>query len=465
MSRYQDFQSTTPGDVITILHAPGGEISSVDQRLWGTPFHGSFDADAEGLSRSEPGFRTAPLVGRFDLSPALSLPRLFRGWAFRPELALRDTIYTQRLLPAGGTALTQVGTALSDNLNRKSLEGSVELRPPAIDRIFDSEILGRKWKHVVEPRIVYDYVTGVDNFNRVLRFDERDVLSNTNEVAYSVVNRLYAKRTSPGQEKCPTDAMPALIVGGAPAPNHIPWERGGTPLAPIGQGPGLQQTSPQTGAQRRCAKQPDTREIVSWELAQKYFLDPTFGGALVPGRSNVFTSTVDLTGIAFLTEPRHLSPLTSRLRIGTTRSSDLEWDADYDFFVGRLNSSTFLFNYHFGLFTVGTGDAFLHVPGEITNSSVAPTAEKFNQFRTVLGYGSANRRGFSGATNLGFDAELGQVQYGAVQLAYKWDCCGVDVEYRRFALASVRNENQYRFTFSLANVGAFGNLRRGERLF
>ena len=464
MSRYQDFQSTTPGEVITILHAPGGEVSSVDQKLWGTAFHGSFDADAEGLSRSEPGFRTAPLVGRFDLSPAISLPRLFRGWAFRPALALRNTIYTQQLVPAAGTALTQVGTAVSNNLNRKSLEGSVELRPPAIDRIFDREILGRKWKHVVEPRIVYDYVTGVSNFDRVLRFDERDILSDTNEVEYSLVNRLYAKRASPRDEKCPTDGMPALIVGGAPAPSHIPWERGGAPLAansPISN----QQTSPTSASPRNCSRQPATREIVSWELAQKYFLDPTFGGALVPGRSNVFSSTVDLTGIGFLTEPRHLSPLISRLRIGTTRSSDLEWDADYDFLEGRVNSSTFLFNYHVGLFTVGAGDAFLHVPGEITNTSVAPTAVKFNQFRTVLGYGSANKRGFSGATNLGFDAELGQVQYGAVQLAYKWDCCGVDVEYRRFALASVRNENQYRFTFSLANVGAFGNLRRGERLF
>jgi LPS-assembly protein len=464
MSRYQDFQSTKPGEVITILHAPGGEVSSVDQKLWGTAFHGSFDADAEGLSRSEPGFRTAPLVGRFDLSSAISLPRLFRGWAFRPALALRNTIYTQQLVPAAGTALTQVGTAVSNNLNRKSLEGSVELRPPAIDRIFDREILGRKWKHVVEPRIVYDYVTGVSNFDRVLRFDERDILSDTNEVEYSLVNRLYTKRASPRDEKCPTDGMPALIVGGAPAPSHIPWERGGAPLAansPISN----QQTSPTSASPRNCSRQPATREIVSWELAQKYFLDPTFGGALVPGRSNVFSSTVDLTGIGFLTEPRHLSPLISRLRIGTTRSSDLEWDADYDFLEGRVNSSTFLFNYHVGLFTVGAGDAFLHVPGEITNTSVAPTAVKFNQFRTVLGYGSANKRGFSGATNLGFDAELGQVQYGAVQLAYKWDCCGVDVEYRRFALASVRNENQYRFTFSLANVGAFGNLRRGERLF
>ncbi|MCU1268888.1 MAG: Organic solvent tolerance protein OstA-like protein [Acidobacteriaceae bacterium] len=495
-SRYQDFQSTTPRDVITILHAPGVELSSVDQRLGTTPFHGSFDFDGEGLSRSEPGFSTAPLLGRFDLNPIISLPRLFHGWSFRPALSLRDTIYTQQLNPAGGTGLTQVGTAISNTLNRKSLEGSFELRPPALDRIFDHEILGRKWKHVVEPRIRYDYVTGVSNFSRILRFDDRDILSDTDEVEYAVVNHLYAKRTLSRDEKCTPEGMPALIVGGAPAPNHIPWERDRGLPQPASQQPSSEQPSPQqpnseqpgteqpnseqasseqpnTGQPRpqqadprqTCPPQPDTREIISWELAQKYFLDPTFGGAVIPGRTNVFTSTVNLTGIAFLTEPRHLSPVISRLRIGTTRSSDLEWDADYDFLAGRVNSSTFLFNYHFGLFTVGLGDAFLNVPGEITNTSVAPVAQKFNQFRTGLGYGSGGRRGFSVATSLGFDAEVGQVQYGSVQMAYNWDCCGVNVEYRRFALASVRNENQYRFTFSLANVAAFGNMRRGERLF
>jgi hypothetical protein len=29
----------------------------------------------------------------------------------------------------------------------------------------------------------------------------------------------------------------------------------------------------------------------------------------------------------------------------------------------------------------------------------------------------------------------------------------------------VRNENQFRFTFSLANIGSFGNLGRRDRLF
>jgi len=35
------------------------------------------------------------------------------------------------------------------------------------------------------------------------------------------------------------------------------------------------------------------------EITQRYYFDPTFGGALVPGQRNVLTATEDLTGIAF----------------------------------------------------------------------------------------------------------------------------------------------------------------------
>jgi LPS-assembly protein len=447
--RYQNFESTTSGDVVTILHAPGVEVSSVERQLGRSPFHASLDASVEGLSRSEPSFSTAPLLGRFDLNPVVSLPLLLRGWGLRPELSLRDTVYTQQLIPSGGIAITDVGTAISDPINRKSLQGSVEIRPPALGRVFDREIMGRKWKHVMEPRATYKYVTGVTNFSHVLRFDDRDILSDTNEVEYTLVNRLYTKRSSPETESCGAEGMPTLLIGGPAPASRIPWERDRRP--PIQQQP--------------CPKQPETHEVLSWEIAQKYFLDPTFGGALVPGRRNVLSSTEDLTGIAFLTQPRHLSPLISRLRIIPGLRSDLQWDIDYDFQAGRVNTSTALFNHHFGLITVGAGNAFLYVPGEISASSAAPLPQKFDQFRFVLGYGSAGKLGFSGASNLGFDAHLNQLQYGSAQIAYNWDCCGVNIEYRRFALGSVRNENQFRFTFALANVGAFGNLRRSERLF
>jgi LPS-assembly protein len=441
MQRYQDFESTTPGDAITILHAPSVEVSSVDRQLGHSPFYWSYDAAAEGLSRSEPGFSTAPLLGRFDVNPALSLPLVLGGWSVRPELSVRDTFYTQQL-PG-----SDVRVAESDPVNRRALEASMEVRPPSLSRVFPREFMGRKWKHVVEPRMVYNYVTGVNNFANILRFDERDILSNTNEVEYGVVNRLYAKRTSQSPEDCGHAGMPSLFIGGAAAPSRVPWQRPDQPTDPA------------------CDDAPQVREVVTWELAQKYFLDPSFGGALAPGRSNVFANTVDLTGISFLTESRRLSPLISRLRIQTSARTDVEWDVDYDFKLGGIDASTVLANYRIGSFTVGGGDAYLQVPGEIVGSNFIFSPQLFNQFRLLLGYGHTDKRGLSAATNVGFDAKQGFLQYTAVQSTYNWDCCGVSMEFRRFALGSVRNENQYRFTFALANLGALGNLRRNEKLF
>lgn len=443
MQRYQDFESTTGGDVISILRAPGVELGSADHQISNAPFYWSYDAALEGLSRSEPGFSTAPLVGRLDFSPTLSMPLQFKGWSLAPELSLRDTTYTQELV----TSATGTRTALSETVNRKSLDGSVELRPPALDRIFDREFLGRKWKHVIEPRVTYNYATGIDNFSQILRFDDRDILTNTNELEYGLVNRLYSKRVAGKKANCGPPGMPNLFIGGAPPQSLMPWKRQDQPT------------------EAPCDNGPEVREVVTWELAQKYFLDPTFGGALVPGRSNVFTSTVDLTGIAFLSQARHLSPLISRLRVQTSSRTDVEWDVDYDFKQSQINASTVLVNYRLGPLTLGGGDAFLQVPPETAITTAVPSPQSFNQFRILAGYGHSNKPGFSAATNIGFDSNLNVLQYAAVQTTYNWDCCGVNLEFRRFNLGEVRNENEYRFSFALANLGALGNLRRTEKLF
>jgi LPS-assembly protein len=443
MQRYQDFESTTAGDVITILHAPSFEVASVDRQLGHSPFYWSYEAAGEGLSRSEPGFSTAALVGRFDLNPTLSMPLKLDGWSFRPEFSLRDTGYTEQL----ATASSGTKVAEPDAINRWDVEGSIEVRPPALSRVFAGEFMGRKWKHVIEPRVVYRYVTGINNFSSILRFDERDILTNTNEVEYALVNRLYTKRAPGRTEDCGKAGMPSLFIGGAPVPSRIPWER------------------PGDAAEAPCNTGSQVQEVVTWELAQKYYVDPTFGGAFVPGRSNVFTNTVDLTGISFLTQTRHLSPLISRLRFQTSARTDVEWDVDYDFQRDGINASTVLANYRVGPITVGGGDAYLQVPGETNGSTLIFSPQLFNQFRLLLGYGHPNKQGLSAATNIGFDAKLGFLQYAAAQATYNWDCCGISMEFRRFALGSVRNENQYRFTFALANLGSLGNLRRAEKLF
>jgi LPS-assembly protein len=456
--RYQNFLSTTAGQVITILHAPSFDFSGVDRQVWHTPLYWSFDASTAGLSRSEPEqcstvgslqscappFRTANLLGRFDLNPEISLPLLFRGWVLRPDLTLHDTYYSERLV---GEVGQNPGQASDHPIDRHALETAVELRPPPLERVFDKEFAGRKWKHVIEPRAVYRFVTGVNNFGNIVKFDERDILTDTHEVEYGFVTRLYAKRMSDQPEEC-GKIMSALTVGGAAPESTIPW----------------QHTNPLAGAP--CQPGPQVREIVTWELAQKYFLDPTFGGTLIPGQRNVFTTTVDLTGIAFVTQPRHLSPLVSRLRAETSSRTDAEWDMDYDFQGHRVNASTLLVNYHIGQVTMGGGDAFLQIPAQTTiSSSGSVQPARFNQFRAALGYGNPNKRGFSGASSFGFDAQVNKLQFLSTQTTYNWDCCGATLEYRSYTIANVRNENLFRFTFSLANIGAFGSLRHQESLY
>ena len=469
VERYQNFFQTTDetGNLsnppvfnsIRILHTPSVDLSSVERPLSRLPLFWSLDASVGGLSRSEPGFQTSNLLGRFDLSPEISLPLKWRGWDFRPALTLHETYYTDSF---------RNGVAQSKATNRQALEGTVEVRPPTLERVFDKEFLGRKWKHVIEPRTVYRYVTGVNDFGNVLHFDERDILSDTHEVQYGFVTRLYAKRHPSSVAECETP-MTALAVGAAAPEQTVPWDR------------------PRSLNKLNCAVAPAVKEVLTWEIAQKYFLDPCFGGALVTGQGlcvggalvneqrNVLATTAELTGVAFLTEPRHLSPLVSRLRLATGSHTDTEWDLDYDFHLSRINASTLLLNYNSGPFTFGVGDAFLQIPqttpASITEGKcgqVEGTTQitcKFQQFRVALGYGGLARRGFSAATSFGVDAETGQLQFATAQTTYNWDCCGITLEYRRYAIANVRNENLFRFTFSLANIVSFGNLRRQERLY
>ncbi|HZE22488.1 MAG TPA: LPS assembly protein LptD [Blattabacteriaceae bacterium] len=444
VARYQNFQSSNNDDVITIQHAPDVEFSSVEKKFFGTPIYWSYDVDTGGLRRSQPGFVTPGVAGRADVDPDLSLPIFYKGWTFRPDVQLRNTVYSEQESTAQGITI-----AHNNVLNRRTIATSVDLRPPVLSKVFDGTIAGRKIKHTIEPRLIYRYTNGVENFGSIIRFDFRDILSNTNEVEFGLLQRLFAKRERPGcNQETPSSASSATTQAISAAASCAP-----------------------AGAD----------DFVNWEVKMKYFIDPTFGGAVVNGTRNVFTTTVNFTGIAFVTEPRRFSPVVSRLRVRTSSNSDLEWQLDYDTQKGRINSSTLYTGFHFGDFFVGASHAYLQVPGEVvadpTTGTVLPTCiphvfnqpscvpPLFDQIRAQLGYGSPTKRGWSAAGNIGFDREFNLLQYGAAQTAYNWDCCGVSFEYRRFSLGSVRNENQYRFAFTLANIGSFGNLKRQERLF
>jgi len=441
ISRYQNYESTNPDDVIDIAHLTSFQFAGLEKPIFDSPFMYTYDVAGEGLSRHEPGFQTASIVGRGDVHPSISLPEFIQGWTFRPEVGAEETIYSQRLQPV--STINSLPQALNQAINRNVLNLSMEVRPPTLSKIFERKLFGNVLKHTIEPFAEYRYQTGISNFADIIRFDYRDILADTNEVEYGVINRLYAKK-SRSSAKC----------------YHNPQY-----LGIMGSGSGTEQWTLAKEKQGYCDdKQGAAKEIVTWELAQKYFFDPTFGGAVVNGARNVFDSSADFTGIAFIYGPRRFSPIISRLRF-QHGSSDLQWDLDYDPVLHQINSSMVMLSHRWDKWYTSGGQTYLNIPSSIVAGGQPIPANTFNQFRFLLGYGNIARKGLNVAGNVNYDYEMQVLQYAAAQTTYNWDCCGVTFEYQRWFLGSVRNENYFRFALSLTNFGTFGNIRRQDRLY
>jgi LPS-assembly protein len=90
---------------------------------------------------------------------------------------------------------------------------------------------------------------------------------------------------------------------------------------------------------------------------------------------------------------------------------------------------------------------------------------KSQQLQPFLSIGKPTGAGFNLAANGGYDFVLGELQYGGVQATYNWNCCGLTVGYRRFELGSVRDETQYLYSFTIANFGSVGDIRRSNSVF
>lgn len=447
-----------PEQQIKIFHFPSFDFDSTEHRLGSTGLQWSMESSIAGLSRVQPKFSSGGLTQRLDLHPQLAYPVGFGGWHMRPSVAVRDTLYSRSQKEGAGSAPP---IELPNGLNRADFEAEVDLRPPVVERDFNSrgieKLFHHDLRHTVEPSLTYRYVTGVDNFRRVLRFDDTDIVSNTNELEYGVTQRLFLRPSKTGacadtvHRRSEPRSEPGAAQSEAQDEAQTDWDYG--PAATIG---------PSTP----CG----SREWITWRLAQKYFFNETFGGAVEKGRRNIFDSTLNFSGIAFLTEPRAISPLTSRLRIRTSDHMDIQWDFDLDTGAKKFTSNNILLDLHEGNLFSGLSYARLNAPGRFYSEGVSSAVSNFSQLRLLLGYGSPYKPGFGIAAKVGLDlnqntANAGLVQYGALQTSYNWNCCGLSVEYRKYELGSVRNESVERFNFTLVNIGTAGNLRRAISLF
>ena len=287
--RAEEFQSTAPDDKVVIRKLPEVEFLSRDRQIVGgiLPIWFSLDSSAGFVDRTQPNFQTRQFVDRIDLYPRITSAFSFAGFSVAPSFAVRETNYGSSLLN---------GSLSGDNLLRSSREVHVELIPPALERIYKSPkwLGGEKVKHVIEPRAEYVFVDGITDFTRIIRFDEGDLMTDTNELRLSVANRLFVKNSN-GQ----------------------------------------------------------VNEVFDWELSQSRYFDPTFGGAVVPGQRNVIASTADIDGFAFLDGPRRYSPVSSVMRF--QHKIAFEWRLDYDPLLKKFSNSGLSADIHFAKYFFSFG--------------------------------------------------------------------------------------------------------------
>ncbi|MGH9775165.1 MAG: LPS-assembly protein LptD [Candidatus Acidiferrales bacterium] len=396
---YKDFLSATPQTDIFLRNAPEARFGSVPQAPWSKlPVYFGFDFFAGAVDRNEQvpgGLRTDGFVSRTEFAPNVTIPLRWGPWlGVTPSFTLRTTRYA---------AQQQNGTLLEKPLLRTTEEFTLDVRPPALARVWERGT--EKWKHTIEPGITYRYVNGVNEFGNFLRFDENETLTDTSEVEYGLTQRLFHRS---------------------------------------GEG--------------------DTEELVTWRLNQKYFFDPTFGGAFVPGQRNVFQALDSLTPFAFEDFLHRFSPIISDLQVTPGGRYDAEFRVDFDPKRGQATAYGTLLKlrpYKESFITLAHFSV-LNLPAELVSSGALARS---NQVRFLIGYGDLNRRGLNGAFGFSYDIGQQQFQNQIIQVSYNGSCCGIGFEYRRLALGNVRVENQYRILLLIANIGSAGNLRRQEKIF
>lgn len=432
LDRFQSFAGTANGDEVKILRLPLLRYDVLDRPLGASPLYWGLGSSLGYLNRSEPSFHSRNVV-RMDVYPHLSMPFMAGGWSFVPEVALRDTVYTISQTPtlSGTFTLPQIDHSA---LNRGDLEASVDIRPPALERDFELPMWHRELRHVIEPELTYRYVGGIGAQARnVLLFDTTDIATDVNEAGFSLTQRFYVRSIE--ERPCKTDD---------------------------------DDDATGDGAGQECPNAP--REWATWQIAQEYFIDPNFGGAVIAGRRNIFDATLDLMAPTFLTSPRNIAPLVSRMRFEAIDNLRVEWDLDYDSIAGRIAANNLFAGYSFGRTTLGIGHALLNAPDEQTSSvSSVASVIKSQQLQPFFEFGKQSGKGFNLAVNGGYDFVQHEIQYAGVQAVYNWDCCGLTAGYRRYELGTVgstsRDETQWLYSFTLANFGAVGDIRRANSVF
>jgi LPS-assembly protein len=407
----------------------------------------SFDGALEGVSRKETvedlaTFRveangepiiTPSVVQRLDVNPTFSVPVYHKGWSATASASLRGTYYSNSIDP-----LTRL--VLGRDVSRAYANISFDVRPPALARNFYRADDSLRFRHLIEPYVIYRKITGINNFPRIIRFDSTDAIADTNEIEYGFTNRFFKRHS--------TENVSGKTVAANGATNG---NGNGKLLPPLSSRP---------------------EEVLSVTVRGKYFFDPYFGGALIAGRRNQFYPLNTFSGFTYGGVPRRFSPVNveARYRPHPNLTADVRTNLDVQ--GGGVRDLAVSFGINRRL--VQAFQTFYYTRA----ITLAPSLRQFADARgkeagTLRGaqwspyiFVGNRERGLFGGMALFFDfqnrpGKNSPLVSSTVTVGYAWDCCAVTLQDSFFNLG-LRKENRVVFSFRLNGIGAFGTEQIGQ---
>jgi LPS-assembly protein len=428
------------------------------------PVYFSFDGALEGVSRKETvddlaTFRleaggepliTPSVVQRLDVNPTFSVPLYFDGWSATTTASLRGTYYSNSIDP-----LTRL--VLGRDVSRAYAELRFDVRPPALARNFYRGDDSLRFRHVIEPYVTYRKITGINNFPRIIRFDSTDAIADTNEIEFGLVNRFFKRHSTENVSgKTPltrgtTNSTTNSTTGGTVNAATSAASGNGKTLAPVASRP---------------------EEVLSITVRGKYFFDPYFGGALIPGRRNQFYPINTFSGFTYGGVPRRFSPLSveARYRPHPNLMTDVRTNLDVQ--GGGVRDLVVSFGLNRRLIQIF--QTFYYTRA----IKLAPSLQQFadargreagtlrgSQYSPYVFIGNRDRGLFGGAA-IFFDfqnrpGKTSPLVSSTLTLGYSWDCCAVTLQDTFFNLG-LRKENRVVFSFRLNGIGTFGTEQIGQ---
>lgn len=450
----------------------------------------SFKTGVEGVSRRETVADTAlyqaqtgssepirtPLFGlRYDAYPQVTIPVNTKYVNFTATGSLRMTYYSN--------SFNDMRRVVEKDVVRKYGEFELDIRPVALAKNYYGKNNEFKFRHVIEPYITYRYINGISNFKNIIRFDQLDTITNTNEVEFGVANRIYTRRyaeaITPEARRLLSKvrASNGITLASSTAQNEAESPPQAEKTDAVSS---IRSIIADAAKKKKDELSVQPYEIFSLVVRGKYFFDKTFGGALTPGQRNQIAPITSMSFYTFGGVARRFSPLSVDMTYRPQRTIffNTRMDVGVQGDALRAISATVgydtplikvfqTFYYTRAVDLIPSLAATLIPPGG-TPPTKEPGTLRGSQWSPSVFVGNRDKGLYAGASVF-FDfenrraARLSPLISSLYTVGYAYDCCSLAVQFYKLNVGQ-RNENRLLFSFRLNGIGAFGTEQFGQGL-